>query len=47
MSASLDCAAILAADMRPLADEKWLEKPRKKTAPAEGSGCGDCGAQIA
>ena len=30
-----------------LADEKWLEKPRKKTAPAEGSGCGDCGAQIA
>ena len=30
-----------------LADEKWLEKPRKKTAPAEGSGCGDCGAEIA
>ena len=30
-----------------LADEKWLEKPRKITAPAEGSGCGDCGAQIA
>ena len=30
-----------------LADEKWLEEPRKKTAPAEGSGCGDCGAEIA
>ena len=30
-----------------IADEKWLEKPRKKTAPAEGSGCGDCGAEIA
>ena len=30
-----------------LADEKWLEQPRKKTAPAEGSGCGDCGAEIA
>ena len=30
-----------------LADEKWLEPPRKKTAPAEGSGCGDCGAEIA
>ena len=30
-----------------LADEKWLEEPRKKTAPAEGSGCGGCGAEIA
>ena len=30
-----------------IADEKWLEEPRKKTAPAEGSGCGDCGAEIA
>ena len=30
-----------------LADEKWLEKPRKKAAaPAEGSGCGECGAEI-
>ena len=27
--------------------EKLLEEPRKKTAPAEGSGCGDCGAEIA
>ena len=32
-----------------LADEKYLQPPRKKTAPAEsvGSGCGDCGAEIA
>ena len=30
-----------------LADEKWLEAPRKKAAAAEGSGCGDCGAEIA
>ena len=32
-----------------LADEKYLQPPRKKTAAAEsvGSGCGDCGAEIA
>ena len=32
-----------------LADEKYLQPPRKKTAAPEsvGSGCGDCGAQIA
>ena len=32
-----------------LADEKWLEEPRKKAAAPEsvGSGCGDCGAEIA
>ena len=32
-----------------LADEKYLQSPRKKTAAPEsvGSGCGDCGAQIA
>lgn len=30
-----------------LADEKWLEEPRKKkTAPHEGLGCGECGAEI-
>ena len=30
-----------------LADEKWLEEPRKKTAaPEEGRGCGECGAEI-
>lgn len=29
-----------------LADEKYLQPPRKKTAPAEGSGCGACGAEI-
>ena len=32
-----------------LADEKYLQPPRKKTAAPEsvGSGCGDCGAEIA
>ena len=30
-----------------LADEKYLQPPRKKAAPAEGSGCGECGAEIA
>lgn len=32
-----------------LADEKYLQPPRKKTAAAEsvGHGCGDCGAEIA
>lgn len=32
-----------------LADEKYLQPPRKKTAVPEsvGSGCGDCGAEIA
>lgn len=32
-----------------LVDEKYLQPPRKKAAPAEsvGSGCGDCGAEIA
>ena len=29
-----------------LADEKYLQPPRKKTAPAEGRGCGECGAEI-
>ena len=30
-----------------LSDEKWLEEPRKKkTAPHEGLGCGECGAEI-
>lgn len=30
-----------------LADEKYLEEPRKKkTAPHEGLGCGECGAEI-
>lgn len=30
-----------------LADEKWLQPPRKKTAaPEEGRGCGECGAEI-
>lgn len=30
-----------------LVDEKYLQPPRKKAAPAEGSGCGECGAEIA
>ena len=31
-----------------LADEKYLQPPRKKTAaPEEGRGCGECGAEIA
>jgi len=30
-----------------LADEKYLQPPRKKAAAPEGSGCGDCGAEIA
>lgn len=29
-----------------LVDEKYLQPPRKKTAPAEGRGCGECGAEI-
>jgi len=29
-----------------LADEKYLQPPRKKAAPAEGRGCGECGAEI-
>ena len=29
-----------------LVDEKYLQLPRKKTAPAEGRGCGECGAEI-
>lgn len=29
-----------------LADEKYLQPPRKKTAAAEGRGCGECGAEI-
>ena len=29
-----------------LADEKYLQPPRKKTTPAEGRGCGECGAEI-
>ena len=30
-----------------LADEKWLQPPRKKTAaPEVGRGCGECGAEI-
>ena len=30
-----------------LVDEKYLQPPRKKAALAEGSGCGECGAEIA
>ena len=29
-----------------LADEKWLEKPRKKAAPVVAPGCGRCGVEI-
>ena len=29
-----------------LVDEKYLQPPRKKTTPAEGRGCGECGAEI-